>query len=94
MFLSRPEKSETPNLGNDYMNTPGTDSNESPRKRSRISSVATPALQLPNDKNPENHSMNRPSEFDPHKNSTASLHRSRMPPSIEEEKLVNNVVDD
>ena len=94
MFLSRPEKSETPNLGNDYMNTPGTDSNESRGKRSRISAVGTPALQLPNDKNPENHSMNRLSEFDPHINSTASLHRSRMPPSIEEEKLVNNVVDD
>ena len=44
LFLLRPEKSETPNLGNDYMNTPGSDSNDSPRKRSRISSVATPAL--------------------------------------------------
>ena len=76
------------------MNTPGTDSNDSPRKRARIGSAATPVLQLPNDKNPENHSMNRLSEFDPHKASATSLHRSRMPPSIEEEKLVNNGVDD
>lgn len=76
------------------MNTPGTDSNDSPRKRARMNLLATPGLQLPNDKNSESHSINRLSELDPNKASAASLHRSRMPPSIEEEKLVNNGVDD
>lgn len=73
------------------MNTPGSDSNESPAKRKRMSSAATPALQLPNDKSQDHLSSKRISEFDVNKNSNKSLHRNRMPQSIEEEKHVNHV---
>ena len=73
------------------MNTPGSDSNESPRKRSRLPSVGTPVLQLPNDKS---HSANRVSEFDVNKAANVSLDRKRMPKGAEEEKHVNKAERD
>ena len=73
------------------MNTPGSDSNESPRKRSRLPSVGTPALQLPNEKN---HSAKHVSEFDVNKTANVSLDRNRMPQSVEEEKKSNKAERD
>ena len=92
--MLRPEKSDTPNLGNAYLNTPRSDSNESKGRKSRPSSVQTPHLQLPSDKNNQNFSGQRLSEFNSNKNSTVSLHRTKVPASIEEEKHDNNEVDD
>lgn len=94
LFFLRPEKSETPNLGNDYMNTPGSDSNDSRRRRSRNVSARTPHIQLPHDSNTENVSGQRLSEFNVNSKSVVSFHKTRIPSSIEEEKQVNNVEDD
>ena len=77
------------------MGTPGTDSNESPRRGMRPSSVATPGLQLPSGKAQDQSSLNRLSESNHHIKSIGSSKREQFPPSvIEEEKLVSNGEED
>jgi hypothetical protein len=78
------------------MGTPGTDSNESPRRQGRPSSVATPGLQLPSGKTQDQSSLNRLSETKPKRTSVASMQRGLVPTSVieEEEKFMSNGEED